>query len=99
MTVREGWRVEHLRQELLAAGIAMQHRVFAAFFKVQDELHGHAGLARPLGMWEVVAVAAQITRVAALGEGGVGHLDSTVGPQRGGQVDGVRVKAQVLLDG
>ena len=32
------------------------------------------------------------------GVGGAGHRGSTVGPQRGGEIDGERVKAKVALD-
>jgi hypothetical protein len=39
-------RVEHFRQELLRAGVAVQHAVFAAFLIVQHELHA---MQAPLG--------------------------------------------------
>ena len=63
MPRRKCRRVEHLRQKLLAAGVAMQHAVLAALFVVEHELHGHARVARPLRMGRVCAVAGEITRV------------------------------------
>ena len=64
----EGRGVEHFRQELFGTCIAVQHRVFAAFFVVQDKLHRHAGTAGPLGVWYLAAVTFE---VAGVGEGGV----------------------------
>ena len=42
----------------------MQHRVFAAFLVVQHELHGDAGIAGPLRMRWVLAVADKVAGVA-----------------------------------
>ena len=55
-----GGRTGHFGQKLLAAGIAVQHRVLAAFFVVQHKLHRDAGPAGPLGMRRVAAVASQV---------------------------------------
>ena len=63
---RIGRRADDLRQELLRAGIAVQHAVFAAFFVVQDELHRDARAARPVGMQRVAAVADQIAWVVRI---------------------------------
>ena len=61
-------RVEHLGEKLLGARIAMQHGVLAALFVIEDELHGNAGAAGPLGVGHLWAVADQ---VAGVGGGGV----------------------------
>ena len=46
----------------------MQHGVLAAFFVIQNKLHGNAGLTWPLRMGRVAAIADQVARV---GQGGV----------------------------
>ena len=56
-------RVEHFREKLLGPGITVEHGVFAAFLVIQHKLHGDAGLARPLRVRRLAAVAAQIARV------------------------------------
>ena len=61
-------RVEHFAQKLFAAGVAVQGGVFAAFFVVENKLHRHPGLAGPLGVRRVAAVADQ---VAGVGPGAV----------------------------
>ena len=78
---REGWRVEHLGEKLLAAGVAVQHGVLAAFFVVQHELHGHAGVAGPPGLRRVAAVAQQVAGIGG-GCGGVGRAGHGPGSQR-----------------
>jgi CheY-like chemotaxis protein len=50
----------NISEELLAAGVAVQHRVLAAFLVVQHELHGHPGVAGPAGVGWVAAVADQV---------------------------------------
>ena len=42
-------RVIHLKQKLLEARIAKQHRLFATFFMVQHKLRGNARLTGPMG--------------------------------------------------
>jgi hypothetical protein len=72
---RETRRADDLRQELLTAGITVQHTVLAALLEVEDELHGHAGVAGPARVRRSAAVAAQ---VAGIG----GHLGPSSALQR-----------------
>ncbi len=62
-----GGRAEHFRQELLRACIAMQHRILATFFVVQNKLNGNASLPRPLGVGHVTAIALEVTGVGGCG--------------------------------
>ena len=41
----------------------MQHTVLATFLVIQHELHGNAGLARPLRMGRLGAIANEVARV------------------------------------
>src|SRR5829696_4074828 len=60
MARRVGGRIEHLGEELLAAGIAVQDAALAAFFVIQHELHGDARVAGPSRMGATPAIAFQI---------------------------------------
>ncbi len=71
--VGEGRRAEHLGQKLLAPGVAVEHRVFAALLVVQHKLHRHAGVGRPLGVGRRAAIAEQVARVARGGRSGCVH--------------------------
>ena len=85
MAIRVRRRVEHLRQELFRSGVAVQHRVLAAFLVVEDELQCDPRLARPLRSGRIAAVAGHVARV------GIGavvvHRDRSFrqgpGPRRG----------------
>src|SRR5574337_620360 len=68
MPVRVGGRGEHFGEELLAAGVAVEHAVLPALLVVEDELHGHPGIARPVGKGRLAAVADE---VAGVGWGGL----------------------------
>ncbi len=63
VAVRVGRRARHLGEELLAAGVAMQHAVLAALLVVEDELQGHAGAPWPLRLRRMRAVADEVARV------------------------------------
>ena len=65
MALRIAGRIEHLGEELLRAGVAVQHAVLAAFLVVEHELHGDPGFARPVGPGRAAGVADQIARIGA----------------------------------
>ena len=46
-----------LRQVVLGAGIAVEHRALGAFLHIQHELQGHSCSFRPLGIGRITAVA------------------------------------------
>src|SRR5690554_2551521 len=56
-------RSDDLGEELLGAGITMQHAVLAALFVVEDKLYGYFRASRPVGMGRGTAVADKITGV------------------------------------
>jgi hypothetical protein len=59
-------RVEELGEELLAAGVAVEHAVLAALFVVEDELHRHPGPAGPVGVGRIAAVADEVAGVGGV---------------------------------
>ena len=54
---------DDFREKLLGRGIAVQHRAFAAFLVVENELNGDSRVAGPAGVRNVGAVASQISRI------------------------------------
>lgn len=76
----------------------MQNVILAALFEIHHELHGNAGVARPLRIGRVAAVAAEIAGVS-----GLGHLDFLEGdilrtlPQHGLAERGEVLKARVRV--
>ena len=77
--------VEHFAQKLLAARVSMQGGVFAAFFVVQHKLHSYPGLARPLGVRWVAAIADQVAGIgqgAVVVHGGIPNINARLGPHR-----------------
>ena len=80
MTRRKARRIEHLREELLGAGVAVQYRVLAALFVIEDELQRDAGLVGPAGMRRAAAVAGEVTRIGMAGiHGGLAHRGGPAG--------------------
>ena len=65
-----GRRVDHLGQELLAAGVAVQHRVLAAFLEVQHELQATRASPGQCGVRRVAAVAVAGRGGSRIGCGG-----------------------------
>src|SRR5690554_4473362 len=63
VTVGIGSRSDDLGEELLGAGITVQHAILAALFVVEDKLYGYFRASRPVGMGRVTAVADKITGV------------------------------------
>src|SRR3546814_7148027 len=62
---RPGLRAEDLREESLRRGVAVENAVLAAFLVIDDELHGDAGAAGPVGIRRRFAIADEVARVVA----------------------------------
>src|SRR3546814_17684080 len=60
-----GLRAEDLREESLRRGVAVENAVLAAFLVIDDELHGDAGAAGPVGIRRRFAIAGEVARVVA----------------------------------
>src|SRR3546814_15863884 len=60
-----GLRAEDLREESLRRGVAVENAVLAAFLVIDDELHGDAGAAGPVGIRRRFAIADEVARVVA----------------------------------
>ena len=56
-------RADDFGEELLAAGVAMQHAVLAALLEVEHELHGDARATGPVGKGRIATVAEEIARI------------------------------------
>ena len=72
--------VEELGEELLAAGIAVQHAVLAAFLVVEHELHRDAGAAGPVRVRRVAAVADEVAGVGRVRGHGRAPRDQAPAP-------------------
>ncbi len=57
---------DDLRKELLRAGVAVQHAVFAALFIVEDELHRNARPPGPVRLHRMAAIADQIAWIVRI---------------------------------
>ena len=67
VAISEAGRVEHFRQKLFRACVAVQCGVFCAFFVVQNKLKSDPGATRPVGMWWVAAITNQVSGVGKRG--------------------------------
>ena len=61
---RPGLRAQHVGQKRFRSTVAVQNVVFAALLEIHHELHGDAGIARPMRIGRLAAVAAEVARVS-----------------------------------
>ena len=60
VTRRIGCSTNNFGKKLLRRWVAMQYRVFATFFIIENKLDSDLGLSRPVGMRDLTAVANQV---------------------------------------
>ena len=89
---QDGRAAGDLVQVELAAGIAVQHRVLAAFLVVQHEGEGDARAVRPARVGRGGAMAGEVAREEGDGVGDLAHGARVSGPPRAGQAVTARAR-------